>query len=135
MRYLAIDFGLKRCGLAVGDDLLKIATPLTVFTATNDQQRFAHIAQAIDEHGPDALVLGLPLNMNGTEGEQAAKARAWARQLETQFNLPVHLVDERQTSQAADDKMARSGLTHGQKKQRRDALAAAVILEAFLSRQ
>jgi putative Holliday junction resolvase len=131
-RYLAIDLGDKRTGLAVGDDGMHIASPVGVIEASTDAMRLDAIASAIDEHGPDALVLGLPLNMDGSEGPRAKLTRAFAARLEARFNLPVHMADERQTSEKANRQMARSGLTHGQKKRRRDALAAAAMLQRFL---
>jgi putative Holliday junction resolvase len=132
MRYVAIDLGLKRTGLAVGDDVLRIASPLRVVEAAGRPLLDA-IARTIDEHGPDALVIGLPLNMDGSEGPPAAAARAFGGQLQQHTRLPVHYVDERLTSAAADDQLARTGLTHAQKKARRDALAAAAILQTFLN--
>ena len=132
MRYLAIDPGDKRTGLAVGDDLTHIVTPVEVIVTRNADERLRRIEKAIDQHGPDALILGLPLNMDGTTGPAAKAAQALAQTLETRTGLPVHLVDERLSSVAADEQMARTGLTHGQKKARRDALAAAAILHRFL---
>jgi len=134
-RYLAIDLGDKRTGLAVGDDATGIASPVGVIEAATDALRLAGVAAAIDEHGTDALVLGLPLNMDGSEGDRAKRTRTFSRLLTERFALPVHLADERQTSEQANQQMARSGLTHGQKKRRRDALAAAVMLQAFLERE
>ncbi len=131
MRYLAIDLGAKRTGLATGDDESRIASPLTTIDTAADQERWRQLTKIIEVEQPDALVLGLPLNMDDTEGPAAQAARAFAEQLAQRFNLPVHLQDERLTSAAADAQMARTGLTHAQKKQRRDALAAAAILRAF----
>jgi len=132
MQYLAIDPGNKRTGLAVGSDVMRIATPLEVVQAANEEQRLAAIRRAIADHEPGALVLGLPLNMDGTEGPAAKSSRELAARLEQTFQLPVHLHDERLTSDQADQQMSQTGLTHGQKKSRRDALAAAVILQDFL---
>ena len=132
MRYLGIDFGDKRTGLAVGDDLTCIASPLNVIYAGNQEQCISQIGEVIDQHAPDALVVGLPLNMDESEGPAAAKIRALAGRLAEQFDMVVHLVDERLSSEAANDKMSRTGLTRGQKKARRDALAAAAILQDFL---
>lgn len=133
MRYLAIDLGEKRTGLAVGDDVTGIASPLEVIRASDAGERFKAIGRAIDEQGPDALVVGAPLNMDGSDGPGVARAKAFAGELSGRFGLPVHLYDERLTSVEADEQMARSGLTHGQKKARRDALAAAAILRGFLA--
>lgn len=130
-RLLAIDLGLKRTGLAVGDSQLRIASPVGVIETAAEEERLRGIARAIQEQGPDALVLGVPYNMDGSAGPAAKQAMAFARRLEERFGLTVHLADERLTSAAADEQMARTGLTHGQKKARRDALAAAAILRAF----
>ena len=133
MRYLAIDLGLKRSGLAVGDDQSDIVSPLEVIAGADTLQRQRRIQQIIDEHDIGALVVGLPLNMDGSEGLPASKARQVARELGERCGLPVHLVDERLSSAQADTDMAGSGLTHKQKKARQDALAAAAILRNFFS--
>ena len=134
MRYLSIDLGEKRTGLAVGDDGTGIASPVGVINTTGRDERIRRIGLAIEEHGPDALVLGVPLNMDGSDSPGVTKAKAFAEELTKRFGLTVHLFDERLTSVEADEQMAQSGLTHGQKKARRDALAAAAILRGFLAR-
>ena len=133
MRYLAIDLGDKRTGLAVGDDGTKIVSPHGVVQTGDSEQRIRGVMQAIEEVGAEALVVGLPLNMDGTEGPGAKKARAVAKVLEQRTGLAVHLFDERLSSAAADEQMSQSGLTHKQKKMRRDALAAGNILRGFLA--
>lgn len=132
MRFLAIDLGDKRTGLAVGDDDLRIPSPLRVIERSGEAL-LDDIARAISDHNPDALVMGLPLNMDGTEGPRAKIVRAFAERLASRTHLPVHFHDERLSSDAADWQMAGAGLTRGQKKQRRDALAAAAILRDFLT--
>jgi putative Holliday junction resolvase len=82
---------------------------------------------------PCELVVGLPMNMDGTEGKAAAKARAFGAALAQRTGRAVQFQDERLTSADADWSMARSGMTHKEKKQRRDALAAAAILRDFLA--
>lgn len=135
MRYLAIDLGDKRTGLAVGDDRVRLATPLVVLQVGDRVALLKKIGEAIEEQGPGALVVGLPLNMDDSEGPMAKKARGFARELEMKFGLPVYLQDERLSSAAAEDKLRDRELTRGQKKQRRDALAAAELLGSFLQRQ
>jgi putative Holliday junction resolvase len=90
------------------------------------------IARAVRAHAPDAIVMGLPLNMDGTEGPAVEQARAFAAEVRVRTGLEVHLQDERLTSYEADQRMARTGRTHGEKKELRDALAAAALLEDFL---
>jgi len=133
MRYLAIDPGAKRTGLAMGDDITGVATPLEVIEAGDAEARLAGIERAIETQGPDALVLGLPRHMDGREGEAAKAARRFAETLTDRTGLTVHLVDERLTSESANEQMSRTGLTRGQKKARRDAVAAATILRDFLA--
>jgi putative Holliday junction resolvase len=140
MRYVAIDLGDKRTGLAVGDSQTRVVTPLQVLespiAARNGEQLLDDLAKAIAEQvGPHAaaeLVVGLPLNMDGTEGPRAKLVREFAARLEKTSGRAVRFQDERLTSAEADWGMARSGMTRGEKKARRDALAAAAVLRDFL---
>lgn len=131
MRYLAIDLGDKRTGVAAGDDVTRIITPLQVI-AVAPTLRMDELLKAIASHKPDAIVLGLPLNADGSDSPAAKKSRAFGATLAQRANLPVHFQDERLTSYAADQSMARSGRTRKDKKEIRDALAAAEILRDFL---
>ena len=133
MRYLAIDLGDRRTGLAVGDDETGIVSPTDVLQTPRRTAQLNMIVQRISEQKPDAIVIGLPLNMDGTEGDRARLARAFGDELAARCDLPIHYQDERLTSFEADQKMARSGRTHKQKKELRDALAAAEILGDFLN--
>ncbi len=132
MRYLAIDLGDKRTGLATGDDDTKLVSPVGVLEIPRGEALVDAIMKAVVEHEPGAIVIGLPLHMDGTEGDRAKIAREFAADITKRCELPVHLQDERLTSFAADQRMAGSGRTHKQKKQIRDALAAAEILQDFL---
>lgn len=132
-RYLGIDYGTKRVGLAVGDSDGCIATPLRVLTRQGDRDRqAAEIVASGCEFGVDAYVLGIPYNMDGTEGTQAKLTRDFGRLLARRSGLPVFAWDERLSSHGADEYMAGSELTHKKKKARRDALAAQIILQTFL---
>lgn len=132
MRYLAIDLGDQRTGLAVGDDQTSIISPWKVLQIPRGPLLMDALAKAIADHAPDALVIGLPLNMDGTEGAAAKTTRELGDALAEQTELAIHYQDERLTTSAADEQMARSGKTHKQKKAIRDALAAAEILRDFL---
>lgn len=141
MRYLAIDLGDKRTGLAVGDAVTRIAGPVGGLEIPIDRSGGEALLEAIDlaarEHlGPEPsrgeLVVGLPLNMDGSEGPRSKLVRAFAERVRARTGRAVHLHDERRSSVRADERMARSGLTRGQKKARRDAIAAAAVLQDFL---
>lgn len=131
MRYLSIDLGDKRTGVAIGDAITGIVSPLDVINTSSDTERFTRLRDLIEWEGPGALVVGWPLNMDGSVGPAAQKCKAFADRLSEATRLPVHLQDERLSSAFADEQMAMSGLTHKQKKARRDAMAAANILRGF----
>jgi putative holliday junction resolvase len=139
VRYLAIDLGDKRTGLAVGDTITGMVSPAGVLeipvSAAGGDELLRALAKAVDEHlGPSGeLVLGLPINMDGTEGPRAKAVRQFAARIGERCARVVHFQDERLTSAAADWSMARSGMTHKEKKSRRDAIAAAAILSDFLA--
>jgi len=133
MRYLAIDYGTKRTGLAVCDAGETIASPLVVVQGRTDL--IDRIRRIVASEGIGAFVLGLPLNMDGTEGPQARLVLAFAKELGQQVPLPVHLQDERLSSFEAEQKLQDIGLTRGKKRQRLDAVAAAEILQAFLDQK
>lgn len=133
MRYLAIDLGDKRTGLAVGDDEFGTVTPLPARHLPIDEALIDAILEIADAHGAEAIVLGLALNMDGTEGKRAKLTRSFAASLSERTSMALHMQDERLTSYAADQLMGQTGLTHKQKKARRDSLAAAVILSDFLN--
>jgi len=134
MRLLGVDLGDKRTGLALADTRVGLVEPLRVVERPIDppQRLLDALAEAVDEFEPDCLVLGLPVNMDGTEGPRAKVVRVFAGALSERVGAPVSFHDERLSSAQADWEMARSGLTRGKKKERRDALAAAAILRSFL---
>ncbi len=129
--WLALDIGEKRIGLAVGNDEVRLARPLRVLTRKSKEQDFAAIARAVAEVGAQGLVVGLPLNMDGSEGAQAKRVRKYAERLRRRLGLPLVYQDERLSSFVADQILA----TRARKKDRRvanDAIAAAAILQEFL---
>ena len=134
MRYLAIDYGLKRLGLALCDPGETIVSPLCQLPVdvSRPDQIFATLQEVIAEREIDAVVVGLPLNMDDSEGKQAKISRQFAEQLAQAVPIPVNLQDERLSSMAADEMLAESGLSKAKRKSRRDMLAACDILQEFL---
>ncbi len=137
MRYLAIDYGLKRLGLALCDAGETIVSPLCQWPVdlSRPDQIHAKLQGVIAEHEIDAVVVGLPLNMDGSEGEQARLSRHFAERLERALAIPVNLQDERLSSMAADELLAESGLSKAKRKTKRDMLAACDILKDFLQKK
>ena len=120
--FLALDFGLKRTGVAVGNRLLRTATPQPTIRAEGADARFAAVAERIRQWQPDALVVGVPFHPDGASHDNTARARKFARQLRGRTGLAVYEVDERYSTTEALADGARDA----------DAGAACVILEQFL---
>lgn len=129
---LAFDFGLKRIGIAVGDWETRLAHPLDLISAEDNDTRFSRIGQLIAEWRPVSLVVGLPLSMEGAEHDLTRRARRFANQLHGRFGLPVALVDERLTSFDADLRLREAGVKGRDRKGLDDRLAAQQILQDFL---
>jgi putative Holliday junction resolvase len=138
VRTLAIDLGSRRIGLALSDSGGAWATPHDVLFVTDPSQAIAPILQLIEREEVRRLVVGLPLNMDGTLGPAARQAIRWAKTLiATVSKIELLFVDERLSSFDADQQLnqrrkAGENLTRKRKKQQQDAVAAAVFLQAFL---
>ena len=132
-KLLALDVGLARIGVAVCDGLQLTVRPLTVLQRRSRNDDFALLAQYVRQEGAQAIICGLPLNMDGSEGSQAQTVRKWALRLAQALRvllghpLPIIFWDERLTTYAAQEIMAGSRSKHGE-----DAVAAAVILQGYL---
>lgn len=133
-RWMGIDHGSKRIGLAVGTTEDGFAAPVTVLPAGTEDRLLAQIDQLATEYNADGLVVGLPLNMDDTEGPQARAARAFAAALQKATGREVRLWDERLSSFHADSALA-GQMTRGKRKARQDAVAAAAFLGDFLQHE
>jgi len=133
MRFLAVDLGDKRTGLAIADEEPLLVHPLNVLEIAIGPLLINAIRKAIDEHDAQAIVLGLPLDMDGSIGPRAKLTQEFGEQLSSSTSVPIFYQDERLTSVAAEEHLSQSGRTHKQKKRVRDALAAAEILKDFLA--
>ena len=134
MKWLAVDYGDARIGLAGCDAAETSTRPITPQIEEKSKNKAAAaVAQAAAQRGAEGLVCGLPRNMDGTEGSRAAKSRRFAQRLANTAGLPVVLWDERRTTVSAAAILAEND-TFGQKRKARlDSVSAAVILESFLN--
>ena len=130
MKYLAIDYGIKRTGLAVCDASETICSPLIVLD--KPKHFIKRISEIIKTEDVEAVVIGLPLNMDGSEGKQAEIVRRFCDKLKTIVDIPVYFQDERLSSFAAEEKLSALNMTQSKSKKRIDAGAAADLLEMFL---
>ena len=134
MRFLAIDHGTKRWGLASGDEL-GLATPLPALTQADPHERWRQLVALIRQKQVDELVIGHPLNMDDSVGPKAREAEHFARQLSTELGLPVHLVDERLTSEAAEATLPKQSRRAVRSSGVIDSRAAALILQDYLNQR
>ena len=126
---LGFDYGTAKIGIAVGQTLTGSASPLVTLRAIQQKPDWQRIGRLIEEWHPEALVVGLPFDMDDRETEIAPKARRFARQLEGRYRLPVYMADERLTSQVARQELGRAAKNY----EELDAMAAKLILETWLS--
>ncbi len=132
MIFLAVDLGKARTGLAVCDENEVLASPAGVVSEWNPERLLERIAEEAKSRGAKEIVVGLPRNMDGTEGESAQNARAFADRLGERTGLPVHLQDERGTTITAHNYLNETDTRGKKRKAVVDAVAATVILEAYL---
>lgn len=120
---LALDYGTKKIGVAIGNTLTRQARPLTILVSDTRDQRFAAIAALLEQWQPDRIVVGLPLTLDGGEQYASTRCRRFANQLKGRFGAVVELVDERGSSLEAQDLLGTNEAD--------DAAAAAVILQRY----
>ena len=132
MRYLAIDHGQKRTGLAISDASESLVSPHAVIETQSSTELLRQIEKIIADEQIEAIVMGLPFNMDGSEGPRAKQVRQFSGLLSQKVNIPILFQDERLSSFEAENLLVEMELTRKKKKKRLDAIAAAAILRAFL---
>lgn len=131
-RILAVDYGARKVGLAVSDELRLTAQGLPTYRRGNKKADFDYLRRMIRQYGVSEIVVGLPLRMSGEEGIQAEKVRAFAEELRSRFKLPVHLFDERLTSVEANRVLRETEMSIQRRAEVVDQLAAVLILQAYM---
>lgn len=124
---LALDYGLKRTGVAVSDPTWTIVRPLDVVTKANSSEGLDTIARLLVSHDVTRIIVGLPIGLGGDETKQTAQSRSFAARLRQLVDVPVDLYDERFTSRLADHTIATTGTGAS-----RDSLAACHLLESWM---
>ncbi len=137
MRVIAIDYGTKAIGVAICDELQLTVRPLTTIRQEKQNQMpvVERIAELAREHEISALVVGLPLNMNGTRGTAAEKVEKFVADLRPHLSIPIILIDERLTSYEADQILREMGVGQKERKAKSDEYAAVLILQDYLDGQ
>ena len=133
-RLIGLDLGTKTIGMALSDPGLMIATPLRTIKRTKFSKDAAELLDLCERENVGAIVLGLPINMNATEGPRAQATRAFARNLQKLTDLPIALWDERWSTAAAERAMIEADLSRAKRAEKIDAAAAGFILQGVLDR-
>ena len=130
---LGFDFGTKRIGIAIGQEITGTVNPLTTVTAIKHKPDWNSISKIIAEWQPDLLVVGLPLHMDGTEQEMTQAARRFSNQLNGRYQIPIALMDERLSSNEAESILNEQSGFHD--KAQIDMISAQLILQSWMSQQ
>jgi putative holliday junction resolvase len=133
MRILAIDYGTRRIGVAVSDELELTARGLATLTGLGDRAAVERLVGIVGEVEAGAVVVGLPLRADGTAGEAAERVLRFVERLKAAVDVPVHTVGEWLTSYEAEERMRSMGMKRNERRRRIDEAAAVVILEEFLA--
>ena len=136
MRILGLDYGSKTVGVAVSDGEFSFALPVETIKRDSEnklRRTLARIEELIKEYEACGLVLGLPVNMDGSAGERAEKTLEFKEKLEARTGLPVYLQDERLTTQEAEEELSEMGVKRCDMKKYVDQVAAACILQDYLN--
>jgi putative Holliday junction resolvase len=131
-KLLGVDYGQVRIGLAISDPDRKFAFPLETYARRGPERDAAYFREVVKEEAVVGLVVGLPMHTDGREGQKAAEARAFGTWLAETTGLPVVYWDERFTTVEAESALWAAGLTHKQRRARRDRVAAQIFLQAYL---
>lgn len=132
---IGFDFGLKRIGLATGQLITGTATPLATLQAVNQSPDWDTIEKHIKQWKPDALIVGIPYLLDGSESEITRAARNFSKKLAHRFNLPVYTVDESLSSHAAEETLKQHLKISKHNKHEVDKMAAAIIVQRWLDSQ
>ena len=131
-RKMGIDYGDKRIGVALSDLLCIISSPYEVFINKGEEESLKHHDNIIKDNDVDEIAMGLPLNMDGSEGERARLHREFGQKLSDFSGVTVHFVDERLTSAEAEEILISSGVRREKRKELIDKLSAQIILQTFI---
>jgi len=131
-RLLGIDTGQRRIGLAISDPDRKIASPLATYQRQAREAEQGYFARVVQDENVGILVIGLPVHLDGREGQKALEARRFGEWLGGLVRLPTIFWDERFTTVEAERALLEAGLTHKKRRERRDRLAAQIMLQSYL---
>jgi len=134
-RIVGLDYGTRRLGFAVSDDAHLLAVALRIITVKSDKESVAAVREVCEDVGTDRVVIGLPLNMNGSRGAMAVRVEAFAERIRDELGLDIVTWDERLSTGLVERSLLEADMSRAKRKRVRDKLAAQVILQGFLDAQ
>lgn len=135
MRIMGLDIGTKNIGVAVSDETCTLAQGRETISNSGRDKICSRIEELIEEYKIEEVVVGLPVNMDGTEGKKAEESRKWAELIKDKFRINVVLWDERLSTKEAEDIMIVADMSRKKRKKKIDQLAAQLILQGYLDRR
>ena len=135
MRYLGLDLGTKTLGMATSDRLGMIASPFKVLNYDNYLNSLDELVSIIETEKIEAIVLGLPLNMNGSEGPRVIETKEFKNILEKEISVPIYFQDERLTTTEAEKVLIAADVSRKKRKKIIDKMAAVIILQSYLNKE
>ena len=135
MKILSLDIGTVRIGIATSDIMEIIASAYEVYRRKNLKQDVMHVAEIVNNLSVGEIVIGLPLKMDGSEGQSVEMARLFGDELSKLVNVPIHYQDERLSTVSAERILIESGMRREKRKDKIDAVAATIILQTYLDKK
>ena len=132
-RKMGVDYGDKRIGIALSDLLCIISSPYEVYQNKGEEDALKHLDKIIKDNDVDEVAFGLPLNMDGSEGERAKIHREFGEKLAQYSGVKVFYIDERLTSAEAEDILVSSGVRREKRKEHIDKISAQLILQSYIA--
>jgi putative Holliday junction resolvase len=132
LRFLGLDIGDRKIGIAVSDELGWIAQGVETYFRRNIEEDIKYLSQVISRYKPEKIVIGLPINMNGTLGPQAEKVKEFSSKLQEKLQQQIIFWDERLTTVAAEKTLIQADMSRKKRKKKVDMLAAIFILQSYL---
>ncbi len=132
MKILAIDFGIRKMGFAYGSEELNLAVPVSQYRRTNIDNDIEYISGLIDEYNIDKIIIGYPLNMDGTKSEMAKNVEGFVKKIKKKIKKDIELIDERLTSFDAFEHLEEVDYSFNKKKKVIDSMSAMLILKDYL---
>lgn len=135
MRYIGMDYGSKTIGISVSDESLLVANGVSTIRFTDEDDKFKQISNLIDEYKPSKIILGNPINLDGSESTRSLETKEFKKQLESLYDIPIILQDERYSTVSVHKMLIDNKTRRDKRKKVVDKLASSIILQSYLDKE